>query len=215
MDARIFFREINSSANNSSRQQLATTAAAARTDVQKMSIMYYVNQLNKLARKNEYVENTNIRDLGVMLQKHTGDKDLFTARVFVKDYNGRPCVISGYKGTAVSVADLQHGDVCTDKGKEIRLSANGDGLVVYRPVTMSLPGLVSAYKMYLQPFAAAADKAAAAARKAEKKAEKKAANKAAAAARKAIKEQQKQAITDYQNGKIDINEFARIMSIAA
>lgn len=201
--------------NNSSRKQLATTAAAARNDVKNVSIMYYVNQLNKLARKNEFVENENVRALGVLLKAQTGEKDLFTARVFQKDYSGRPCVVSDYRGTAVSVADLQHGDVCTDKGKEIRLSATGDTLVLYRPVSLSLPGLVSAYKLYLQPFAAAADKAAAAARKAANKAAKTAANKAAAAARKAIKEQQKQAIADYQKGKIDINEFARIMSIAA
>lgn len=191
------------------KKQLATVTTAAKNDLKKISIMYYVNQLNKLAKKNEFVENTNIRDLGVMLKKHTGEKDLFTARCFEKDYQGRACVVSEYKGE-VSAIELQHGDIVTDKGRELRLSSSSDSVVIYKPVALSLPGLVSAYKSILAPVAAAADKAA----REQEKENRKTANKTAAAARKAVREQQKQAVIDYNSGKIDISEFAAIMAKA-
>lgn len=197
----------NSSVNN--KKQLNETTAAASNDIKSMSIMYYVNQLNKLARKNEFVNDTNIKDLGKMLQQHTGEKDLFTARCFTKDINGRSCTIANYKGD-ISPVELIHGEIVTDKGNELRLSADGENVVMFKPVQMSLTGLITAYKAILTPVAAAADKAA----REQQREQRKAANKSAAAARKAIREQQKQAIEDYRNGKIDINEFAKIMAIA-
>lgn len=81
---------------------------------------------------------------------------------------------------------------------------------MYKPVQMTLTGLIAAYKAVLQPVAAAADKTA----REQQKAARKTANKAAAAARKLVREQQKQAIEDYRNGKIDIKTFADIMAIA-
>lgn len=197
------------SANVINRKQLNATAAAARNDIKKMSVMYYVNQLNKLAKRNEFVDNVNIKDLGKMLQQQTGEKDFFTARCFSKDITGRPCTISSYKGN-VTISELLHGDIITEKGNELRLSADGKNVVMFKPVQMSLTGLIAAYKAILMPVAAAADKKA---RELQRE-QRKAANKSAAAARKAIREQQKQAIEDYRNGKLDIKEFAEIMSIA-
>lgn len=199
---------VNSSSVNN-KKQLNATAAAARNDIKSMSVMYYVNQLNKLARKNEFIEGTNIKDLGKMLQQHTGEKDLFTARCFTKDINGRPCTIATYKGNVTPV-ELMHGEIVTDKGNELRLSEDGENVVMFKPVQMSLTGLITAYKAILMPLAAAADKAA----REQQREQRKAANKSAAAARKAIREQQKQAIEDYRSGKIDINKFAEIMAIA-
>lgn len=197
----------NSSVNN--KKQLNATAAAARNDIKKMSIMYYVNQLNKLAKRNEFVDNVNIKDLGKMLQQHTGEKELFTARCFTKDIYNRPCTVVAYKGS-VTIAELLHGEIVTDKDRELRVSEDGESIVVFKPVQMSLTGLIAAYKAILQPVAAAADKAA----REQQREQRKTANKAAAAARKIIREQQKKAIEDYRNGKIDINEFAKIMSVA-
>lgn len=197
----------NSSSDN--RKQLANVVNGAKNEIRNMSIMYYVNQLNKLARKNEFVEGVNIKDLGTLVKSFSGEKDLFTARVFTKDIEGRPCYTANYKGT-VTVSDLAHGEIVADKGNELRLSSDGESVVMYKPVQLSLTGLIAAYKAVLQPAAAAADKAA----REQQKAARKSANKAAAAARKLIKEQQKQAIDDYRTGKIDISTFAEIMKVA-
>lgn len=202
-------RQTFENSSSSNRKQLAATVNGAKNEIRSMSIMYYVNQLNKLARKNEFVEGVNIKDLGVLVKSFSGEKDLFTARVFSKDVNGRPCYIAAYKGS-VQVADLIHGEIITEKECELRVSADEQRVVVYKPVQMSLTGLIAAYKAVLQPVAAAADKAA----REQQKAARKTANKAAAAARKLVREQQKQAIADYQNGKIDIKTFADIMAIA-
>lgn len=197
----------NSSSDN--RKQLANVVNGAKNEVRSMSIMYYVNQLNKLARKNEFVDGVNIKDLGTLVKSFSGEKDLFTARVFSKDINGRACYVANYKGS-VTVADLLHGEIVTDKGNELRLNEDGTNVVMYKPVQMTLTGLIAAYKAVLQPVAAAADKTA----REQQKAARKTANKAAAAARRLVREQQKQAIEDYRNGKIDIKTFADIMSIA-
>ena len=220
MKTKNFNQLVNSSAaaqQVTNRAALNTAAKGAKQEIKSLSYMYFVNQLNKLAKKNEFVEGVNIRDLGNMLKQHSGERDLFTLRVFLPDYQGRPCYIAKYKGDQYTAQDLMSGDIITDeRGNEIRISAaDPEQLVIYRACSLSLSGMITAFRAILAPIAAEQDRAEREQRKAERKAEQSAANKAAAAARKAIREQQRAAIAAYQRGEMCIAEFAEIMSKAA
>lgn len=220
MKATNFNQVVNSSAA-AAAQQVTNRAAlnnatkGAKQEIKSLSYMYFVNQLNKLARKNEFVDGVNLRDLGNMVKQHSAQRDLFTLRVFTPDYQGRPCYIAKYKGD-MTARDLMHGDIITDdRGNEIRISNNNpETLVIYRVCPLSLSGMISAYRAILAPIAAEQDKAEREARKAERKAEKTADSKARAAARKAIREQQREAREAYQRGEMCIEQFAEIMSKA-
>lgn len=201
---------VNRTDNNS---RLSSTAAAARKDVKGMGVMYYVNQLNKLAKKNDFVNNVNIKELGQMLQAYTHTKELFTARCFVPDLLGRPCypsTFAKYKGN-VPVCELMDGSVIVEDGKELFISKDGSHIVVRKSVTLSLTGLISAYRAILAPVAKEADKQA---RKTQK-ANNKRANKTAAAVHSTFTQEQLQAVLDFHSGKIDKDKFCEIMSRVA
>lgn len=219
MSTKNFNQLVNSSAaaqHVSNRAALNTAAKGANQEIKSLTHIYYVNQLNKLARKNEFVNGTNIRNLGNMVKQHSGERDYFTLHVFTPDYLGRPCYIAKYKGE-IKAQDLMHGDIITDKrGNEIRISADDpEQLIIYRVCTISLNGMISAFRAVLAPVAADQDRAEREQRAAERKAQKSAANKAASEIRKAIREQQRAAIAAYQRGEMCIAEFAEIMSKAA
>lgn len=198
------------------RAALNNAAKGAAQEIRSISPMYYINQLNKLARKNEFVEGVNLRDLGNMVKQQSGERDLFTLRVFSPDYQGRPCYIAKYKGE-ITAQDLARGEiVCDNRGNELRISAQDpEQVITYRAISLSLSGFISAFCAYLSPFAAEQDRAERAERKAERKAAQSAESKARAAARKAIKEQQRAAIERYNRGEMCIAEFAEIMSRVA
>jgi len=213
------FNEISSSAaaqQVTNRAALNNTVKGAKQEIRTLSYLYFVNQLNKLAKRNEFVDGVCIAELGKMLQQYSGEKQLFTLRVFSPDYMGRPCYVTKYKGEH-SAQELAHGDIVTDeKGNELRISAsNPDELVTYRAVSLSLSGLITAYRAVLAPIAAEQDKAEREQRKAERKAERTAESKARAAARKALREQQEQARKDFAAGKMCVAEFAEIMAKVA
>lgn len=203
---------VKKSSETTKVQQLNAVAKAAKNEVKSLSIMYFVNQLNKLAKRNEYVNGVNVRQLGKLLQQYAGTKELFSAYAFERDFAGRPSVVAAYNGD-VDTNGLHYGDIVTDKGRELRIYDSGDGVVIYKPVALSLPGLISAYKEVLKPLAAATDKAAREAAKAAKAAEREAA-KDAVKAQRAVKEIQRQAVADFQAGKIDLCELAKVLKTA-
>lgn len=183
---------------NTKFQQLTKAANNAKSEVKALSIMYYVNQLNKLARKNEYCESTNVRELGNLVRTFCKDSnidlkngDFFSAYLFDK-ING----VSYYK-------------ITTHKKQSSAFAINID-IVTYKAVTLSLPGVINAFKAVLAPTAKAEDKAAKAAAAAARKTE----SSAKAAARKALKAEQKAAIIAFNSGKMCAEEFANIMTKA-
>ncbi len=204
------FNEICSSAaaqQVTNRTALNNAAKGAREDLKERSNMYYVNVLNRMARKNEYMDNINVRDLQRMYCAVSGERE-FSLRMFTPDFLGRPCYLCKYKGEHTA-AELQHGEIVTDKGNELRLSAtNSNALIMYRAITKSECGYVTAFRAVLAPFAAEQDKA-------ERAAQRAAESKARRAERAAIKAQQQQARADYNNGKITIEQFAVIMAKTA
>lgn len=196
MKANKNFNVIISNTEITNKKAVNITSKAASNDAKHISIMYYVNQLNKLYRKNEYVDNTNICDFGKMVHTlHTG-KEPYTAYLFVKDSNSRPC----YKVISKK---------CPKWGYDI-VDVSPKGWEYLRPVTMSLSGLITAYRYILAPYALEQDKVI----RAEQKAINEKIRKAKNEARKALKAEQEQARTDFNIGKIDIATFAAIMAKA-
>lgn len=189
--------------SNTKFQQLTKAANNAKSEVKSLSIMYYVNQLNKLARKNEYCESTNVRELGDLVRAFCKDNcnidlkngEFFSAYLFDK-ING----VSFYK-------------VTTHKKQSSAFAINID-IVTYKAVTLSLYGVINAFKAVLAPTAKAEDKAAKAAAAAARKAARKTESSAKAAARKALKAEQKAAMVAFNSGKMCAEEFANIMAKA-
>ena len=135
------------------------TAKGAIQEVKKLSPLYYINQLNKLSKKNEFVDGVNIAALGKMLRQIHTEKDAYTLKVFTPDYLGRPCYIRNYKGEDVTMSDVIDGAIaCDNKGNEVRISSDGSRLVVYRAVSLSLSGMIQGFRAILNDAAAAQDK---------------------------------------------------------
>ena len=92
---------------------LNNTTKGVRTDLRERSYMYYVNVFNRMARKNESMESTNMHNLQSMYKAASGERE-FSLRMFTPDYMGRPCYVTKYKGE-ITAQDLQHGDIITDE----------------------------------------------------------------------------------------------------
>lgn len=187
-------------ANN--MQTLSTTISGAKAEIKaaKSSPMYFVNVLNKLARKNEFVNATNLHELGVkiryaaiLLGKEVPTSAPFNLYVFTKDYNGRVC----YR---------KHANTMPKWGVEI-VSISANGFDYLCPVTMSENGFITAYKYVLSASAKEADKVA----RANDREAAKAAKKSAKAKAQALKEEQQQARELFAAGKLTAEEFAKIM----
>ena len=125
----VTFREFNKVVNNDYK--------GAKNEVKqtKQSIMYFVNTLNKLYRKNEYASNTNLKefakDFRLYCLEHGIDCPInapFNAYVFTK-VNGIVC----YKHT-------KH--VTTKTGA----FAIAEDIITWKKVTMTENGVLSAYK---------------------------------------------------------------------
>lgn len=135
------------------------TAKGAIQEIKSLSPLYYVNQLNKLSKRNEFVDGVNISALGKMLRQIHSEKDAFTLKVFTPDYLGRPCYIRNYKGEDVTMSDVIDGAIaCDNKGNEVRISSDGSRLVVYRAVSLSLSGMIQGFRAILNDAAAAQDR---------------------------------------------------------
>lgn len=194
----------NKVANNMQTLNTTTTGAKAEIKTAKSSPMYFVNVLNKLARKNELVNATNLHELGTKVRyaailqgKEVPTNAPFNLYVFTKDFKGRVC----YK---------KHANTMPKWGMEI-VSISATGFEYLCPVTMSECGFVSAYKYVLSTAAKDADKVARANNRESAKAARKEAKKSAKAAAAALKEEQNQARELFAAGKITAEEFANIM----
>ena len=180
-------------------QAVNTTAKQAKQEVKNVSIMYYVNQLNKLARKNEYCDAVNVREFGEKVREYTFSQgielkqgEFFTAYLFEK-IDG----VSYYKKT-------------TYRRKSARFAVDTT-IICSFAVRLSLTGVIDAYKAILQPQARKQDAQARAQAKSARKAQ--AQEKSARA--KEIRKAQAQARIDYAQGKICMAEFAEIMAKVA
>ena len=190
----------NKVANN--LQSLNTTAVGAKAEIKtaKSSPMYFVNALNKLARKNEYVNATNLHELGakvryaaILLGKEVPTNAPFNLYVFTKDFRGRVCY-------------TKHSNTIPKWGLEI-VAISESGFDYLQPVTMSECGFISAYKYVLSAAAKAADKVA----RANNREAAKAARKSAKAKADALKAEQQQAKELFAAGKLTAEQFAAIM----
>jgi hypothetical protein len=190
----------NKVANNMQTLNATITGAKAEIKTAKSSPMYYVNVLNKLARKNEYVNAVNLHELGakvryaaILLGKEVPTNAPFNLYVFTKDFRGRVCY-------------LKHSNNMPKWGLEI-VSISAKGFEYLCPVTMSENGFVTAYKYILSASAKEADKVA----RTNNREATKAAKKSAKAKANALKEEQQQARELFAAGKLTTEEFAKIM----
>lgn len=153
------FKAIANGKCETNKQAVNATAKGAIQEIKSLSPLYYVNQLNKLSKRNEFVDGVNISALGKMLRQIHSEKDAFTLKVFTPDYLGRPCYIRNYKGEDVTMSDVIDGAIaCDNKGNEVRISLDGSRLVVYRAVSLSLSGMIQGFRAILNDAAAAQDK---------------------------------------------------------
>ena len=183
--------------------EMKASANKASNELRNLNIMYFVNQLNKLARKNEYCEAVNVREFGQRVKDYAigqgielSANDYFTAKLFTL-VNGRSC----YKHTAHKKAS---GAFAIDID-----------VITWKHVTMTLQGLISAYKYIMSAEAKAEDRKAREAEREARKLESKAESKAKREARKRLKAEQEQARKDYAANRISPAEFAAIMIKAA
>lgn len=187
-------------ANNMQTLTATTQGAKAEIKTAKSSPMYYINALNKLARKNELVNAVNLHELGakvryaaILLGKEVSTSAPFNLYVFTKDFRGRVC----YR---------KHSATMPKWGVEI-VSISAKGFDYLCPVTLSESGFVTAYKYVLSAAAKEADKVA----RANNRESAKAAKKSAKAKAQALKEEQQQARELFAAGKLTAEEFAKIM----
>lgn len=85
------------------------------------SIFYCVNELNKLAKKNEYCDSTAVRPIADVIRTMHEERGYFGLCVFPKDSKGR-FYISTVKvnGFESELPSLMNGEVITDKfGREV------------------------------------------------------------------------------------------------
>lgn len=178
-------------------------AAKAKNDVKNVSFMYFVNMLNKFAKKNEFCDNTNVKELLLAFREATG-YNVFTSQVFEKDYAKRSCLVRAYKGS-VTADDLVHGDTITDEnGNELILSADGKSVRVLRPIALTRTAIIDAYKAIILPAARTADNTARAKVREEKK-----------QARASLRAEKKQAQAAYNRGAITFAQYTAIMTKTA
>ena len=166
----------------------------AKLDVKNtnLGIMYFVNQLNKLAKKNEFIEGVNLLEFGKRVQDYSKEKDFFTARVFTPDSANRPCV----KKVAKNIEK--------PKTKGFDIVSENEYL---QPITLSLVGLLNAYASLLKVDAKAKDiillEQAKATNKAKKASEREKA--------KETKKAQKDAKKRFLGGEISAEEYENIL----
>lgn len=189
---------------NVTKKEFTSNVVAAKAEVRnaQSNIMYWVNQLNKLARKNEFCDGVNIRALGKLVRAKVVDaghdvKDLFSAYLFTRGIDGR----AGYTYTHRVLAGQRY--------------AISEKITDWRPVTLSLSGLITAYQRILAPEIFAADTAAKDAARAAAKIEKARAAKVRAARAKEIRHEQLQARAAYASGEMSVTEFAAVMAKVA
>lgn len=128
-------------------QNLNDVAKNAKKDLQSVSRMYFINQLEKLRKKNEFVNNTNIAELGKIAQRFTKDvrnidhKNAFTLYIFPVDRFGNSCYICTSKRVPAHKYDV--------------IGYSDKGVWQYlKPIDnlKTLPQFVDAIKSILRPY---------------------------------------------------------------
>ena len=182
------------SAHVTNTQRVNASAREAREQVRIVgkSLMYYINQLNKLARKNEYCEAINVREFGKEIQKIHGQKDLFHACVFTRDSQGRACVVAHSKRMPVWGFSL--------------VNVSPEGYDYLRPISLSLVGVLNAFAKVARTKARTAD-----AQEREQAREAKAKEKAQKAYDKARAKKLAEVMKQVTSGALTFAGAARIM----
>lgn len=181
-------------------KNLVKTAKGAKIEVREAkSVFYFIRQLNALAKKNEFINGVNVRELGKKCREYA--------------------ILHGYElkaGILFSAYLFQsvNGVVCYKQHKAHKaggaFAVNVD-VITWQPVKLSENGVIDACKHVLGIEAKAADKIAKAAEREARKAERS----AKAAERKALKKQQAEAIKAFQRGEMPLDIFEEIMKRAA
>ena len=182
---------------------------------------YFINQLNKLAAKNEYVDEVSIKELQTRCKRvlvACGYKNIrygFDACLLTKDFANRFCTINKADANTAILNDLQHSDVVLVNGCEVRLTGD-DEVVIYKPIARNLNSFMRAFERVVRAFEREEEEKQKAAAKAAKAAAKAAAKEEKdAKAAKAAKDKQVALIVDmWRNGQITGDEMqARITAI--
>lgn len=197
----------NNNGMNYSEFKTAAKGAKIEVTVYTKNPLRIVHTLNKLAKRNEWIDGIDLKKIGEEAKKHFGTSDYFTLYPFRKDCLCRICYEKTIKAASINRIREQGFDfVSTDKEKAVYL----------HPVTLTENGVLSAYLYMLRPSIIAAEKAVKEAEKAEKaaiqKAVKEAAKRQIAGRKKAEAEAKKKALSDYKAGRITAVQFAEIMA---
>lgn len=148
--------------------------------------MYFINQLNKAAKKNEYIENVDIKELQ-KIYCSAFSRDAFTLYDFIKGDNGTPHI----EKTAKKHPAEKY--IITDESEK--------GFKYLCPIAPTLPSYLRAFQYICKAYTKGLDKA-----------EKDAQRDALKAAKDALKAEKKAAQIDYNNGRIDFATYKAIMN---
>lgn len=137
METKVTKTNVVSNEVKSAIKEITTDSKLAKESVKSkvLGIMYFVNQLNKLAKKNEFIDGVNLANFGKRVKALSNEKDFFTAKLFTPDSQSRASYIKTAKNVDKYVAKGY------DKVSDTE----------YRqPVVLSLSGLISAYTYLLK-----------------------------------------------------------------
>lgn len=192
------------SAQELSNTKVMEVGKQAKQAIKNIKPFYFINELNKLAKRNEYVDEVSIKELQSRCKQLHTNRYGFDACLLAKDFANRFCTICKADATTAIINDLQHTDIVLMKGCEVRLTGDNE-IVIYKPIAQSLNAYISAFVSVVRGVERAQEAAAKAAAKEAK----------AAKATKAAKDKQVANIVDmWRNGQISGDEMqARITAI--
>ena len=163
--------------NTNNFSELTNVCKGANNEVKtaKKNLFFFINTLNKLARKNEFIDGVNLKELGKKVRNYAinlgydiSTNNPFNAYLFTNSFG-----VTCYK--------------VTRKVKSSSAFAIDETIIDYKRVKMSENGLINAYKYVLGIEAKELDKTARAHNKEVNKTNKKSANAAKRDAKKALK----------------------------
>ena len=168
---------------NKSLQSAKNQAAKSEVKSAVKSYMYWVKQLNKLAERNEFTSGVAVRKVGEQakgmlsegIKAQMKKNQYFHLAVFTPDYQRRPCLYSKYTDETLTVEDLKREPeaVFTDsKQRQVVISVDGQSLLILRPLSCTLQGVLAGYCSALSIVAKGLDREAKEQRQAEREARK-------------------------------------------
>lgn len=131
--------------NNISANEFQSISESAKGQIRSVAVnpFYYINQLNKLAAKNEYCDNTAVKPFADILKGLHGQRYGFTPDILEKDSFGRFVTRSKFRGIFATVGDCVDYEL-DNKGREI-IRENGEYIVLC-PIAFSLVAFFNAFK---------------------------------------------------------------------